>query len=107
MTFFMISGMICFLAIIFLVWCFRGFSQDLKQGKTIGLLVRPVTTQRAVLKQNIQRVVRMSGRREQFSNAYRPGVNPTVPITARSQARRQIVNKAVPPLSGSTRSAAG
>jgi hypothetical protein len=115
-TFFMISGMICFLAVIFLLWCFRGFSQELRKGNTIGLLVRPVTIrpvvtrpviQKAVLKQNIQRVVRMSVRREQFSNTYRPDVNPTVPITAKSQAKRQTDNKAVPPLSGSTRSAAG
>jgi len=62
-TFFMISGMICFLAAIFLLWCFRGFSQELSKGNTIGLLVRPVTirpvvtrpvTPKAVLKQNIQ-----------------------------------------------------
>lgn len=116
MTFFMISGMICFLAVIFLFWCFRGFSQDLRKGNTIGLLVRPVrirpmvtrpVTPKAVLKQNIQRVVRMSVRREQFSNTYRPDVSPTVPVTAWSQAKRQTDNKAVPPLSGSTRSAAG
>jgi hypothetical protein len=116
-TFFMISGMVGFLAVIFLLWYFCGFSRDLRKGNTIGLLVRPVTirlvvtrpvtAEKAVLKQNIQRVVRMSVRREQFSNTYRPDVNPTVPITAKSQAKRQTDNKAVPPLSGSTKSAAG
>lgn len=107
MAFFMISGMICFLAVIFLLWCFRGFSQELNKGNTIGLLVRPVTIQKALLKQNIQRVVRMSARREQLPNTYRPNVDPAVPIAAKPQARRQTENKAVTPLSGSTRSAAG
>ena len=98
MTFFMISGMVCFLAVISLLWFCRGFSQDLRKGNTIGLFVRPATirpavtrpvTPKAVLKQNIQRVVRMSARREQFSNSYPPD-----PITARSGERRQMDNKA-------------
>ncbi|MCU1221686.1 MAG: hypothetical protein JWN42_2883 [Candidatus Angelobacter sp.] len=103
MTFFMISGMVCFLAVISLLWFCRGFSQDLRKGNTIGLFVRPVTirpvvsrpvTPKAVLKQNIQRVVRMSARREQFSNSYPPDPNTDVPITARSGERRQMDNKA-------------
>ncbi len=117
MTFFMISGMVGFLAVIFLLWCFCGFSRDLRKGNTIGLLVRPVTirlvvnrpvtAEKAVLKLNIQRVVRMSVRREQFLNTCRPNVNQTVPITTKSPAKRQMDNKTVPPLSGSTKSAAG
>lgn len=41
MTFFMLFAFAMFLAIVALLWCFRGFSRELKQPrKPIGLLVR-------------------------------------------------------------------
>ena len=60
MTYFMISGMVAFLALIGLLWCLRGFSRDVKQGKTVGLLVRPVADRRAVLKHNVRRIIHTS-----------------------------------------------
>jgi hypothetical protein len=98
----MVFGMIGFMAVIFLLWCFRGFSRDLTQGNSVGLLVRPVTSQRVVLKHNIQRVVRMSVRREQLPDRHYP----EIPITVRSAGRRQLEDNAVAPLSRSIRSAA-
>ena len=87
MTFFMISGLVGFLVVVFLLWCFRGFSHDLKQGQTIGLLVRPVATQRAVLKQNIQRVVRMSVRKQGISSRNGAKVDAEASFTARLAGR--------------------
>jgi hypothetical protein len=65
MTFFMISGMVAFLALTGLLLCLRGFSRDVKQGKTVGLLVRPVADRpgadrRAVLKHNVRRIIHTS-----------------------------------------------
>jgi Na+/melibiose symporter-like transporter len=82
-TFFMVFGLIGLSAVIFLLWCFRGFSRDLKQGETVGLLVRPAVTQKAVFKQNIQRVVRMSAR-QRLSSWYGTDVRPVISVTAKS-----------------------
>ncbi|MBZ5531853.1 MAG: hypothetical protein LAO20_10510 [Acidobacteriia bacterium] len=41
MTLFMVLMMVSFLAVLAMLWCFRGFTRELKQGrKPIGLLVR-------------------------------------------------------------------
>ncbi|HET9281026.1 MAG TPA: hypothetical protein VFR24_03585 [Candidatus Angelobacter sp.] len=41
MTFFMGFAIIGYLSIIALLWCFRGFSRELKNGrKVVGLIVR-------------------------------------------------------------------
>jgi hypothetical protein len=74
MTFFMISGMVAFLSLTGLLWCLRGFSRDMKQGATVGLLVRPVADRRAVLKHNMRRIIHTSmqaqrDRRHGSSNA--------------------------------------
>jgi len=41
MAFFIVLAMVGFLAISALLWCFGGFTRELRQGrKTVGLLVR-------------------------------------------------------------------
>jgi hypothetical protein len=87
-AFFMIFGLVGFLAAIFLLWCFQGFSHDLKRGNTIGLFVRPVATQKTVLKKNIQRVVRMSLRTERPLSHYDVDANRAAPLIAKSVGRR-------------------
>jgi hypothetical protein len=87
-TFFMIFGMTCFLAVIFLLWCFRGFSLDLKKGELVGLLVRPARSQKAVVKRNIQRVVRISARRQRLSVCHGTDVDDVIQVTARQAGKR-------------------
>jgi hypothetical protein len=60
MTFFMISGMVAFLAVTGLLWCFQGFTRAFTEGKTVGLLVRPVPDRSVVLKQNVRRIIHTS-----------------------------------------------
>ncbi len=60
MTFFMISGMVAFLAVTGFLWCFQGFARTLKEGKTIGLLVQPIPDRRAVVKHNVRRIIHTS-----------------------------------------------
>ena len=74
MTFFMISGMVAFLAVTGLLWCFQGFTRAIKEGKTVGLLVQPVPDRSVVLRQNVRRIIHTSmqaqrERRRDFSNA--------------------------------------
>ena len=43
MTFFAAFTILVYLALIALLWCFRGFSRELKSGrKTVGLIVKVV-----------------------------------------------------------------
>ena len=58
MTFFMISGIVAFLSVTGLLWCFHGFTRTLKEGKTVGLLVQP--DRRVVVKHNVRRIIHTS-----------------------------------------------
>jgi len=66
MTYFMLSGMVGFATVIFLLWCFRGFRQGRQQAETLGLLVRPVAEQGEVAGRNIRRIVRASFQARRF-----------------------------------------
>ena len=60
MTYFMISGIVAFLVLTGLLWCLQGFTRALREGETVGLLVRPVSDRRAVLKHNVRRIIHTS-----------------------------------------------
>lgn len=64
MALFMISGMIVFVAIVFLLWCLQKFSDELKRSKAIQAAVHPipVSIAKTVFKQNARRVIQMQNR---------------------------------------------
>jgi hypothetical protein len=58
MTLFMISGMMIFTAIVFLLRCLNAFSHELKRSKGAHS-ERPLLITREVFKQNARRVIQM------------------------------------------------
>ena len=77
MTLFMISGVIGFVAIIFLLRCLNAFSGELKRSKAMAaeVAMKPMFVSKAVFKQNARRVLQMQRRRDGAHSKIRRRVN--------------------------------
>jgi len=85
MTFFMAFSIVCYLAILALLWCFRGFSRALKEGPpTVGLLVRVLEIDSDSPKENTSQVMKLP----------RPQAGPVRPVAAprRASVSKHVVN---------------
>jgi hypothetical protein len=87
MTYFMITGIVAFSTVIFLLACFRGFSRDLKRGETVGLLVQPVSDRRAALKHNMRRMIHTSMQTQRDSRRNPSNASPGTLVTYKDLRR--------------------
>lgn len=87
MTLYMVFMIVSFLAVLAMLWCFRGFTRELKQGrKPIGLLVRVEGSAAARKRIMSAEVVRPE---------FRPGRAVATPARARVSSAATVIGLAI------------